>query len=86
MPATRQLTVAIDFHSMDKNTIEVNGCRQLFAQQHSSKYIILCSTEEMHSYRFGNPFEWANDDNIFIFGWTGPLKVHIIIQHVHVSS
>ncbi len=24
-----ELTVAIDFHSMEKNTMEVNGCRQL---------------------------------------------------------
>ncbi len=30
MLVTKQLTVAIDFHSMEKNTMEVNGCRQLF--------------------------------------------------------
>ncbi len=29
------LTVAIDLYSMDKNTMEVNGCRQLY----SSKYL-----------------------------------------------
>ncbi len=29
MLVTKQLTVAIDFHSMENNTMEVNGYRQL---------------------------------------------------------
>jgi len=41
----KQLSVAIDFHSMEKNTMEINGYRQLFVYQHSSKYLFLCSTE-----------------------------------------
>ncbi len=40
----------IDFHSMDKNTMEVNGYRQLFGYQHSSKYLLLCLTEERVNY------------------------------------
>ncbi len=44
-----QLTVAIDFHGMEKNTMEVNGYRQLFAYQLSSKYLLLCSTAERNS-------------------------------------
>ncbi len=36
MLETEQLTVAIDFHSMEINTIEVNGYRQLFGNQYSS--------------------------------------------------
>ncbi len=39
MLVTEQLTVAIDYHSMDKNPMEVNGYRQPFDYQHSSKYI-----------------------------------------------
>ncbi len=34
---TKQLTVAIDFHSMEKYNMEVNGYRQLFGYQHSSE-------------------------------------------------
>ncbi len=36
MLETEQLAVAIDFHSMEINTIEVNGYRQLFGNQYSS--------------------------------------------------
>jgi len=32
---------------------EVNGYRQLFGNKQSSKYLLLCSTEEINSYRFG---------------------------------
>jgi len=39
-----QLTVAIR-----KNTMEVNGYRQLSGYQHSLKYLLLCSTEESHT-------------------------------------
>ncbi len=39
MLVTKQLTVAIDFHSMGKNTMEVSGYRQLFGYQHSSKCV-----------------------------------------------
>ncbi len=49
MWVTEQLTVAIDFSGMDENTMEVNGHRQLFGYQYTSKYLLLCSTEETHS-------------------------------------
>ncbi len=39
------LVVAINLHSMKKNIMEVNGYRELFAYQNSSKYPLLCSTE-----------------------------------------
>jgi len=32
----------IDFHSREKNTMEVNGVHQLSGYRHSSKYLILC--------------------------------------------
>ncbi len=38
MLVTNQLTEAIDFNSIEKNTMEVNGYRQLFGYQHSSKF------------------------------------------------
>ncbi len=37
---TKQVTAAIDFHSMGKNTMEVNGYQQMFGYQHSSKYLV----------------------------------------------
>ncbi len=36
MLLTKQLTEAIDFHSMKENTMEVDGYRQLFDYKHSS--------------------------------------------------
>jgi len=42
-------TVAVtDCHSMEKN-----GYHQMFVHQHSSQYLLLCSTDEGNSYRFG---------------------------------
>ncbi len=38
--------VAIDFHIMEKNTMEVIGYSQMFGYPHSSKYL-LCS--EIHT-------------------------------------
>ncbi len=47
MLETKQLPVDIDFHSIFfPHTMEVNGYSQLFDDQHSSKYLLLCSTEE----------------------------------------
>jgi len=48
-------------------TMEGNGVHQLFNCQHSSKYLLLCSTEERNSYRFGTTWGWVNDDRILIF-------------------
>ncbi len=48
---------------------------KLFGYQHSSKSLILCSTEEeKNSYKFGLSWGQIHDDRIFIFGWTIPLK------------
>ncbi len=43
--------------------MEVNGYHQLFSFQHSLKYLLLCSTEETNSLKFGT---WGreNFDNI----------------------
>jgi len=43
----------IDFHSRKKkNTMKVNGAKQLFGFNRSSKYLPLCSAEVRNSYRF----------------------------------
>ncbi len=44
MLVTEQLTVAIDFHSMEKKAMEVNGYHQLFTYQHYSKYFNIHKT------------------------------------------
>ncbi len=40
----------------------------------SSKYLNLCSVDELRSYGFGTTRGWVINDSIFIFGWTNPLK------------
>ncbi len=39
-----ELLVPIDFHSRERNTMEVNRDHQPFDYQHSSKYLLYCST------------------------------------------
>jgi len=53
MFVTKQLTFIVFFSSM-----EVNGCCQLFDYLHSSKYLLLCSAEEIIKYRFGTTWGW----------------------------
>ncbi len=36
----------IDFHSIFVHNMEVNGDHQLFGFPYSSKYLVLCSTED----------------------------------------
>ncbi len=55
-------------------TMEVNGAPKQPGYKLSSKYLPLCSAEQRHSYRFGTTWGWVNDDIIFIFGWTIPLR------------
>ncbi len=77
----------------------VNGYRQLFGYQHSSKYLLLCSTEERNSYRFGGwvndtvfifwvnmemNWGWVNDDRIVIFGWTVPLNDSFVCPYRNI--
>ncbi len=61
------------FHSFF-STMEVNGAPKQPAYKLSSKYLPLCSAKQRHSYRFGTTWGWVNDDRIFSFGWTIPLK------------
>ncbi len=50
---TKQLMVAIDFHSIFFfHSMQVNGYQQLFVCEHSSKYIFLCLTKESKLYMF----------------------------------
>ncbi len=71
---TEQVWGTIDFHSMFFPTMEVNGAPKQPGYKLSSKYLPLCSAEQRHSYRFGTTWGWVNDDRIFIFGWTIPLR------------
>ncbi len=54
--------------------MEFNGAPELLCFPHSSEYLPLCSAEQRNSYRFGTTWGWVNDDRIFIFGWTIPLR------------
>ncbi len=54
----QKVSVHIDFHYMDKNTMEVNGNGNIY----------LCvSAEERNAYRI-ETWRWVNNDRIFIFG------------------
>ncbi len=64
--------------------MEVNGAPKQPGYKLYSEYLHLCS-EQINSYRFGTTWGWVNDDSIFIFGWTIPLKVHIIKWYIVVS-
>ncbi len=55
-------------------TMEVNGAPKQPGYKLSSKYLPLCSAEQRNSYRFGTTWGWVNDDWIFMFGWTIPLR------------
>ncbi len=71
---TEQFWGTIDFHSIFFPTMEVNGAPEQPGYKLSSKYLPLCSAEQLNSYRFGTTWGWVNDDRIFIFGWTIPLS------------
>ncbi len=67
--------------------MEVNGDQQLFGYQHSSKYLLLCSTFGTFQICVGTTWGWVNYDKINIFGWTIPLKGNksVINTLVHLS-
>jgi len=67
MSVTKQLWGSID--------LEVNGNQKLFSNPYSSKYLPVCSTEEIHLYRFWTTLGWVNDYRILIFGWVIPLRL-----------
>jgi len=58
----------IDFHSRT-NYYYGSQC-----SNRSSKYIPLSSAGERNSHRFATTWGWVNDDSIFIFGCSIPLK------------
>ncbi len=73
MLVTKDLMAAIDFHNIFFPTMEVNFNQQLFG---SSEYLLLWSTEERNSHNFGPTWgRMINEDNIFILGWTIPLRL-----------
>ncbi len=68
-------------------TMEVNGAPKQPGYKLSSKYLPLCSAEQRHSYRFGTTWGWVNDDRIFIFGWTIPLRsVECLLGCITIKS
>ncbi len=48
--------------------------RNIFCLHNWSQYLLLCSTEDKKSYRFGKAWGWVNGDRLFIFGWTVSLN------------
>ncbi len=70
---TEQFWDTIDYHSIYFPTMEVNGAPKQPVYKLSSKYLPLCSAEQIHSYRLGTTWGWVNDDTIVLFGWTIPL-------------
>ncbi len=66
MLETKELPVAIHLHSMEKNTMEVNGYQQLFGYQHSRKKEHLNNLFNLTSfYTFlRDVFMWNTKDDI----------------------
>ncbi len=59
---TEQFWGTIDFHSIFFPTMEVNGAPKQPGYKLSSKYLPLCSAEQINLYRFGTTWGWVNDD------------------------
>ncbi len=69
---TKQLMVAIDFHSMENNNVEVNG--YCLVTKIKIKITFFCAQQQKETHRFGTMRGWeiwVND--VRIFGWTIPL-------------
>ncbi len=49
-----------------------------------STFFKISSLEERKSYWFGTTWGWLNNDRIFIFGWTIPLKV--ALTHLQMKT
>ncbi len=81
----KKLLVTFDFHGISFHTVAVNVYQQLFSYQHSSKYLLLCSTEERKLYKFGTTWGWVNDNRSVILGCTIPLiwkpKLKFVMPH-----
>ncbi len=63
------ILVPIDFNCIFWQHNESQWEPKLFGYKHSSKYLLLCSTEEKQIWNSMR----VNDDRMFIFGWTIPL-------------
>ncbi len=77
----KKLMVPIEFQSISFLTMDVFGDQQLFG---FSKYLLLCSTKERNSYRFGTTWGWVNDakvsTNIWLVVYTDICtSVHIVL-------
>jgi len=78
MSITKQLLGLIDFHSIFfyrllwKSVGLINCLVTVPVLQYL--YLLWCSSEERHLYRFWNNFRvsTSHDDRILIFGWTNP--------------
>ncbi len=80
MTVTRQLLVAIDFHSMEKKYYGSQWLRQLFGYTHFSKYFLLCSTEKKKFIQLWNNMrvsKWWQNAVIFSF-------VPLSLEYLHV--
>lgn len=78
---------AIDFYSIEKNTMEVSVAPHLL--QTFFKISSLCSAEQRNLYRFGTTWGWVNDDRIaaltewqFFFNFPPPFGLkHCVRSH-----
>ncbi len=82
---------SIDFHSIFFPTMEVNGAPKQPGYKLSSKYLPLFTAEQRNLYRFGTTWGWVNNDRIFIFGLTIPLRLEgiqlrLLGMHIYIFS
>ncbi len=77
MLVIKQLMVPIDLHSISFPTTEVNGVPTT----------VWFKILQISYFVFATKWGWASDDNIFIFGWTNPLKwlYNVINGMVHTK-
>ncbi len=59
-----------------QSSFEFLFCPKTACYKLSSKYLPLCSAEQIHSYKFGIPWGGANDDRIFFFLVNYSFKVY----------
>ncbi len=43
-------------------------------------YLNLCSEDDRRSYGFGTTWRWVINDRSFIFGWTIPFNIDLILH------
>ncbi len=72
MLVIKQLVVPIDFHCFSLTIMEVIGDQQLFDYFKILSFVL-------HKIETYTGLERVNDDNIFFFGWTVPLRLFLFI-------